>query len=72
MKNQYYNENRAPKNRMNIKYQRMFTGAFMYASSHHVGIGYGSIEGAMNGTPFKFDSNGNLTNSKDGAYLDGE
>lgn len=67
--NQYYNENRAPKNRMNIKYQRMFTGAFMYASSHHVGIGYGSIEGAMNGTPFKFDSNGNLTNPADGSLF---
>lgn len=67
--NQYYNENRAPKNRMNIKYQRMFTGAFMYASAHHVGIGYSSIEGAMNGVPFKFDSNGNLTNSKDGSLF---
>ena len=64
--NQYYNENRAPKNRINIKYQRMFTGAFMYASSHHVGIGYGSIAGTMSGVPFKFDSNGNLTNSESG------
>lgn len=63
---QYYNENRAPKNRMNIKYQRMFTGAFMYASSHHVGIGYGSIAGTMSGVPFKFDSKGNLTNSESG------
>ena len=63
---QYYNENRAPKNRINIKYQRMFTGAFMYASSHHVGIGYGSIAGTMSGVPFKFDSNGNLTNSESG------
>ncbi len=64
--NQYYNENRAPKNRINIKYQRMFTGAFMYASSHHVGIGYGSIAGTMSGVPFRFDSNGNLTNSSNG------
>ena len=63
---QYYNENRAPKNRMNIKYQRMFTGAFMYASSHHVGIGYGSIAGTMSGVPFKFDSTGNLLNSSNG------
>ena len=63
---QYYNENRAPKNRMNIKYQRMFTGAFMYASSHHVGIGYGSIAGCMTGVPFNFDSEGNLTNPEEG------
>lgn len=62
----YYDENRAPKNRMNIKYQRMFTGAFMYASSHHVGIGYSSIASTMTGVPFKFDSNGNLTNSSEG------
>ncbi len=63
---QYYNDNRAPKNRINIKYQRMFTGAFMYASSHHVGIGYGSIPGMMTGVPFKFDSEGNLINSSEG------
>lgn len=63
---QYYNENRAPKNRINIKYQRMFTGAFMYASSHHVGVGYGSIAGLMSAVPFKFDSAGNLVNSEDG------
>ena len=63
---QYYEENRAPKNRMNIKYQRMFTGAFMYASAHHVGIGYSSIAGTMTGVPFKFDGNGNLVNSDQG------
>ena len=63
---QYYNENRAPKNRINIKYQRMFTGAFMYASSHHIGIGYSSIASTMTGVPFKFDENGNLTNSEQG------
>lgn len=64
--NQYYNENRAPKNRMNIKYQRMFTGAFMYASAHHVGIGYGSIPGMMTGVPFEFNENGQLVNSDKG------
>lgn len=59
---EYYNANKAPLNRINIKYQRMFTGAFMYASSHHVGIDYGSIAGMMQGVPFEFDENGNLTN----------
>lgn len=38
----------------------------MYASGHHVGIGYGSIKGMMQGVPFKFDENGNLVNSEDG------
>ena len=61
--NQFFNENRAPRNRMNIKYQRMFTGAFMYASSHHVGIGYNSIPEMMQGVPFEFDENGNLINT---------
>ena len=66
---QFFNENRAPKNRINIKYQRMFTGAFMYAGSHHVGIGYGSVAGMMKGVPFKFDNNGNLVNKDDGALF---
>lgn len=61
--NQFFDENRAPRNRINIKYQRMFTGAFMYASSHHVGIGYGSIPEMMQGVPFRFDENGNLINT---------
>lgn len=60
---QFFNENQAPLNRINVKYQRMFTGAFMYASSHHVGIGYGSIAGMMGGIPYEFDENGNLTNA---------
>ncbi|MBE6072592.1 MAG: hypothetical protein E7208_11635 [Clostridium butyricum] len=62
----YFNANRAPKNRINIKYQRMFTGAFMYASGHHVGIGYGSTPSIMQGVPFKFDVNGNLVNKDEG------
>ena len=67
---QFFNDNQAPLNRINIKYQRMFTGAFMYASGHHVGIGYGSIPGMMQGVPFKFDESGNLVN-KDEADLFG-
>lgn len=63
---QYFKDNQAPLNRINIKYQRMFTGAFMYASGHHVGIGYNSIAGMMQGVPFTFDENGNLTNANDG------
>ncbi|MGL5692892.1 MAG: M60 family metallopeptidase [Peptostreptococcaceae bacterium] len=64
--NQYFNDNKAPENRINIKYQRMFTGAFMYASSHHVGIGYGSSPSMMQGVPFKFDESGKLVNSQEG------
>ena len=64
--NEYFNANRAPRNRINIKYQRMYTGAFMYASSHHVGIGYGSRVGMITGVPFKLDENGKLINSEYG------
>lgn len=64
---EYFNTNRAPRNRMNIKYQRMFTGAFMYASSHHVGIDSGSGSSLVKGVSFKFDDNGNLTNPGEGS-----
>ena len=66
----FFNENQAPLNRINVKYQRMFTGAFMYASSHHVGIGYGSIARMMEGVPYEFDENGSLMNA-DVAHLFG-
>ena len=64
--NTFFKENKAPTNRLNVKYQRMFTGAFMYASSHHVGVGYGSVAGLMQGVPFKFDASGNLVNKDEG------
>ncbi|MCC0655746.1 calcium-binding adhesion protein [Clostridioides sp. ES-S-0123-01] len=51
----------APKSRMNIKYQRMFIGAFMYASGLHVGVEYGSVPGLMNGVPFQIDATGKAT-----------
>ncbi|HBF3361564.1 TPA: calcium-binding adhesion protein [Clostridioides difficile] len=51
----------APKSRMNIKYQRMFIGAFMYASGLHVGVEYGSVPGLMNGVPFQIDDSGKAT-----------
>ena len=63
---EYFNKHRAPRSRMNIKYQRMFTGAFMYASSHHVGIDAGSGVGLVQSVPFKFDTAGNITNPDEG------
>lgn len=65
----FYNQNKAPQNRINIKYQRMFTGAFMYASGHHVGIGYGSVPSMMTGVPFKVNSNGELVDKEDGSLF---
>ncbi|MDE5771704.1 MAG: fibronectin type III domain-containing protein [Ruminococcus sp.] len=34
--------NQIPKGHLNIRYQRMFSGAFMYASGNHIGIEWGS------------------------------
>ena len=57
-----YQNNKASKRRVNVKYQRMFIGAFMYASGHHVGIDVGSSKDLMKGVPFKFDEKGHVTN----------
>ena len=67
-----YSNNKASRQRVNVKYQRMFGGAFMYASSHHVGVEFGSTADFMNGVPFKFDADGKVTNpsgKEGGGYL---
>ena len=67
--NEYFNKHKAPLTRLNIKYQRMMMGAAAYASGHHIGVGFGSA-GYMQGVPFKFDSEGNVTNPNE-AHLYG-
>ncbi|MCI8807133.1 MAG: hypothetical protein HFF21_03290 [Oscillospiraceae bacterium] len=37
--------------RQNIRYMRMFAGAFMYAAGNHVGVGWGSTTGLVCGAP---------------------
>lgn len=37
--------------RQNIRYMRMFAGAFMYAAGNHVGVGYGSTSALVCGKP---------------------
>ena len=37
--------------RQNIRYMRMFPGAFMYAAGNHIGIEYGSAAGLTRGRP---------------------
>lgn len=41
--------NQFPTSRMNTRYMRMFAKAFMYATSGHIGIGYNSVPGTMQG-----------------------
>ena len=50
--------NRIPSQHLNIRYMRMFAGAFMYASGNHIGIGWGSIPGLASGVPVVADELG--------------
>lgn len=47
-----------PAAHLNIRYQRMFAGAFMYASGNHIGIEWGSTPGMMGGVPVQADADG--------------
>lgn len=55
--------NRIPKGHLNIRYQRMFSGAFMYASGDHIGIGWGSSSSISRAVPIVAD--------EDGRYISG-
>ncbi len=44
-------ENDSLETRHNIRYMKMFAGAFMYAAGNHIGVGYDSVAPLMNGTP---------------------
>lgn len=50
--------NRFPKGHLNIRYQRMFAKAFMYAAGNHIGIEWGSCSGMLSSGSVKFDENG--------------
>lgn len=47
----YGDKNKLPVSRQNIRYQRMFAGAFMYASGLHIGIEWDSVPALMTSTP---------------------
>ncbi len=47
-----------PVSHLNIRYQRMFAGAFMYASGNHIGIEWGSTPGMVRSAPVQTDANG--------------
>lgn len=44
-------KNQLPSSRLNIRYQQMFAGAFMYAGGKHIGIEWGSVPGLAGGVP---------------------
>ena len=49
-----------PGSRINIRYTRMFTGAFMYATGQHIGIEYGSVGGLTHGRPHTKQADGTM------------
>ena len=55
--------NRLPSQHLNIRYMRMFAGAFMYAAGNHIGIGWDSVTGLSQGNP--------IVLGEDGRYLSG-
>lgn len=52
------NTNRLPAQHLNIRYMRMFAGAFMYAAGNHIGIGWGSVPGLAEGNPIVLNEDG--------------
>ena len=50
--------NRYPSQRLNIRYSKMFAGAFMYAATQHIGIEYDSVPDLFRTTPIQSDENG--------------
>lgn len=63
----YRAKNHLPYRYLNIRYMRMFAGAFMYASGNHIGIEWGSTSGmTANSNPVTADEKGKW---KDGRYF---
>ncbi len=59
-------QNQIPKGHLNIRYQRMFSGAFMYASGNHIGIEWPETAGMVSSSPVVADSEGRY---QSGAYF---
>lgn len=57
-------KNQYPSSRLNIRYHRMFAGAFMYAGGLHIGIEWGSIGGLATSVPVQSDENGKYVSGR--------
>ena len=64
-----YDRDRTPTSRLNIRYQRMFAGAFMYAGGLHIGIEWGSVPALGGSKPIETDENGKALENQDGQYF---
>lgn len=56
--------NQIPKGHLNIRYQRMFSGAFMYAAGNHIGIEWNETRGMVNCIPVTADENGKYVSGR--------
>lgn len=61
-----YGKDKMPSSRLNIRYQRMFAGAFMYAGGLHIGIEWDSVPVLAAAKPMETDGNGKY---KSGQYF---
>ena len=57
-------KDRYPSMHLNIRYQRMFAGAFMYASGNHVGIEWNETRGMASGASVQADVDGRYMNGR--------
>lgn len=55
---------RYPSGHLNIRYQRMFAGAFMYASGNHIGIEWNETAGMADCTPVQADADGRYSSGR--------
>lgn len=53
--------NHIPAQHLNIRYMKMFSGAFMYAAGNHIGIEWGSVKDLILAQAPVIDENGRLT-----------
>lgn len=51
-------KNSLPSRHLNIRYMRMFSGAFMYAGGNHIGIEWNETKGLASSQSVVFDENG--------------
>ena len=56
--------NRIPLGHLNIRYQRMFSGAFMYAAGNHIGIEWSSAAGMVSSVPVTSDGAGKYVSGR--------
>lgn len=54
-------KNRLPAQHLNIRYMKMFAGAFMYAAGNHIGIEWEQTPIIASGKPVQTDANGKKT-----------